>query len=133
VVLVALAAAFWFWRRKHNKKKVAELTDVEGVGTAKGAPGSYGDRKAVYMTTAESSPQTQYGGSAIEEGGVMTALATGNRSVTSHHTGNTYHAVHPLDGEIHEIDTEERIHELPEEERYHDRKNVYDSPASQKF
>lgn len=117
-----------------------ELADPEGLGTARGANGSYRDKKNEYMNSAENSPQTQYGNSAIEEGGVMTALATGNRSATSHHSGNGYQAVHPADGELHELDHEQiheldpgdHIHELPVTEGNHDQKNVYDNFESEK-
>lgn len=132
VVLIALVTGFWFWRRKHNKK-VAEMADVERFDTARGATGSERYAKDAYITSTESSPLTRYGTSAIEEGGVMTALATGNKSVTSHRTGSSHHAVHPLDGEIHEIDPGDRIHELPVVEPDRDQKNVYHSPDSEKL
>lgn len=120
VVLIALAAALFFWRHRHNKKKAVELPDVEGTeahpATAASSllPSAISPRKekkGAYSASTSSSPNTAYTNSAIEEGGVMSALAAGLGG--EHNSTGNSHIVHPIGGEIHEIDPGKRIYELP--------------------
>jgi hypothetical protein len=120
VLLVALVAGFFFWKHRQNKKKAVELPDVEGAG--------YPNKNSKGTLSNVTSPETQYTSEGIEEGGVMSALAAGTpQSANSH-------SVHPLGGEIHEIDPgiRDQVHELPVEGRQ-GRKNVYDYPGNEKI
>jgi len=71
------------------------------------------DKKDHLMSgSSTGSPSTRYGTSGIEDGSVMTRLATG--STTDNPMKKKHNAVHSYGGEIHEMDesSRENIHEL---------------------
>jgi len=108
VVLVALAVGLFFWRRSVNKKKKPVEIGDTNVETR--------DQKDPMISSSDNSPTVRYDGSGIEDGSVMSRLATGSTADQSRIKQNT---VHSFGGEIHEMDQSERerFHELSGEDR----------------
>lgn len=116
VVLIFLIAGYWFWRRKQQKRKAAGLPDrLEGTGESSGPPDYREHKKPLTnMSTTQAAPSTMYERGGMEDGAVMTALATGGAEHNSSLTRtNTPLEIHSHGGGIHEMSSRDNFHELP--------------------
>lgn len=109
---VALVAALFFlWRRKEKKKKnkPAELSNAD-IG-----PGDKKDKRALIDGMDESnttSSNTVYGSSGVEDGSVMSRLATGSTFAQTPQTARTPGGQQFKDNRIHEMDSIGNFHEM---------------------
>ncbi|KAH8593399.1 hypothetical protein B0O99DRAFT_742758 [Bisporella sp. PMI_857] len=118
-LLALVALGFFFYRRRQHKKRSA----VEPPNSAN-TPEGFSDRDMKNSQTkttvfsAPVSPPAQHQQGSIEDGGVMTALATGGVGMGETHSpdSSTTQAARPLGTYANEG----RIHEMPSRENFQD-------------
>ena len=105
VLVVAIIAGLWFWRRRQKNKR-AEFSSAE-TDDKKRAPDT--------AASTEGSPMMRHEREAIEDGSVMAGLATGGSGLSPAKKKSI--GVHSFGGEIHEMSSRDNFHEMSGEDR----------------
>lgn len=116
VFLACIVGGLWYWRRKQKKKNTSKLLNrLERTDGAIETRDFHDQTKAsATISKTQASPATSYESEVIEDGSVVSALATGGsgHNSTPRET-TTSRGAQSHGGEIHEMESRENFHELP--------------------